>query len=153
MCNTSHCQNKGDPPRCQKSLFHICYGHSFSVAISHPLQSVIHNICWGRRTPFFVTKSGKWKHCKAEFVNELKCDISNEKHFKWCLNVLWLWPQWNVCSSQPPYPNWQPRINCFETSKVNSNLCVISAAKTSNLKTQNSKPPNLQTSNLKNLKG
>ena len=73
------------PQCCQKSLFHICYGHSFSVAISHPLQSVIHNICSRGRIPFFVTKSGKWKHCKGEFVNELKCDISNEKYFKWCL--------------------------------------------------------------------
>ena len=35
----------------------------------------------------------------------------------------------SVCSSQPSYQNWQPRTNCFETSKVNSNLRLISAAK------------------------
>ena len=114
-----------------KRLFHICYGPSSSIAIFRPLQNVIHNICWRWRIrslkgSLFYSVSPKVENeqtknlWKGDLADGLKCDISNEKPFKWCLNVLWLWPQCNVCSSQPSYQNWQQLTNCFQTSKVNT---------------------------------
>ena len=67
--------------------------------------------------PKCFNKSGK------TFERELKCDISKQKPFKWCLNVLWLRPQGAVqCLplSQPSYQNWQLTLNCIETWKVNT---------------------------------